>query len=337
MSNPVIKSGAPTLMGNIGPTKNKYLNPVAQMDLDHKQKKLFSRMAEEFDIDNVIPEAQQKKEITKDAADEHSVGSFDLSINYEAESRRASSRGNLAHSTMDGNGFKLAVGHNNQVEEASGGLITSDSDFDAAAAQAGHLNLPQKGPQAVSKRNSEDLKKDVSKTFKKMLTQNHRRTNPSAQTRGALDETGNGNDSTKYEGSKYDQDPEVQTQISEIESKFAKKKKNFKHLLTNKMYKEDYVEGEHDLVYGDEEHIEQAGNDQEFNLKQLEEFISTKRPKDPFLELKPLTEKVVINPSSKYQGSSQNELFQQRLIRQDIMAKIELNKFLKLPQTALIA
>ena len=113
MSNPVIKSGAPTLMGNIGPTKNKYLNPVAQMDLDHKQKKLFSRMAEEFDIDNVIPEAQQKKEITKDAADEHSVGSFDLSINYEAESRRASSRGNLAHSTMDGNGFKLAVGHNN--------------------------------------------------------------------------------------------------------------------------------------------------------------------------------------------------------------------------------
>ena len=189
----------------------------------------------------------------------------------------------------------------------------------------------------MSKRNSEDLKKDVSKTFKKMLTQNHKRTNPSAQTRGALDETGNGNDSTKYEGSKYDQDPEVQTQISEIESKFAKKKKNFKHLLTNKMYKEDYVEGEHDLVYGDEEPIDQAGNDQEFNLKQLEEFISTKRPKDPFLELKPLTEKVVINPSAKYQGSSQNELFQQRLIRQDIMAKIELNKFLKLPQTALIA
>lgn len=64
MSNPVIKGGAPTLMGNIGPTKNKYLNPVAQMDLDHKQKKLFSKMAEEFDIDNVIPKAQQKKEHT---------------------------------------------------------------------------------------------------------------------------------------------------------------------------------------------------------------------------------------------------------------------------------
>ena len=58
MSNQVIKSGAPTLMGNIGPTKNKYLNPVAQRDLDHAQKKLFSKMAEEFDIDNVIPKAQ---------------------------------------------------------------------------------------------------------------------------------------------------------------------------------------------------------------------------------------------------------------------------------------
>ena len=71
MSNPVIKSGAPTLMGNIGPTKNKYLNPVAQMDLDHKQreerKKLFSEMAEEFDIDNVIPEARRGKEVAKDA------------------------------------------------------------------------------------------------------------------------------------------------------------------------------------------------------------------------------------------------------------------------------
>jgi len=44
-------------MGNIGPNKNKYLNPVSQMDLDHKQKKLFSKMAEEFDIDKVIPKA----------------------------------------------------------------------------------------------------------------------------------------------------------------------------------------------------------------------------------------------------------------------------------------
>lgn len=79
---------------------------------------------------------------------------------------------------MDGNGFKLAVGHNNQVDDASGGLITSDSDFEAAAAAAGHKNHHQKGQEALSKRNSEELKKDVSKTFKRMLTQNHKRTNP---------------------------------------------------------------------------------------------------------------------------------------------------------------
>jgi hypothetical protein len=96
------------------------------------------------------------------------------------------------------------------------------------------------------------------------------------------------------------------------------------------MYKEDYVEGE-DQAYGEEEAIDQSAQDQDFNLKQLEEFISTKRPKDPFLELKPLTEKVVINPSAKYQGSSQHEIFQQRLLQQDIMNRIELNKFLKLP------
>lgn len=34
ISNPLTKSGAPTLMGNIGPNKNKYLDPVSQMDLD---------------------------------------------------------------------------------------------------------------------------------------------------------------------------------------------------------------------------------------------------------------------------------------------------------------
>lgn len=176
VNNPVIKSGAPTLMGNIGPNKNKYLNPVSQMDLDHKQKKLFSKMAEEFDIDKVIPKAHQKNEITNDMDDRQSINSFDLSINYDNDSKRPSSRGNLAHSTMDGNGFKLAVGHQNKQEDnISGGLITSDSDFEQAAQQAGIKNS-QNPPLAVTKRNSDDIKKDVSKTFKRMLTQNNKRT-----------------------------------------------------------------------------------------------------------------------------------------------------------------
>ena len=70
--------------------------------------------------------------------------------------------------------------------------------------------------------------------------------------RGNFDETGNGNDSTKYEGSKYDQDQDAQTQISEIESKFVKKKKNFKHMMKGKMYREDY-NGEPELPQPEED------------------------------------------------------------------------------------
>lgn len=140
-----------------------------------------------------------------------------------------------------------------------------------------------------------------------MLTANQRRTNASSQMRGNLDETGNGNDSTKYEGSKYDQDQDAQTQISEIESKFVKKKKNFKHMMKGKMYREDY-QGEPEQPEADDDIMDRA-HEQEYNLKQLEEFISTKRPKDPFLELKPLTEKVVINRAVKYQGQSTKEIF----------------------------
>jgi len=66
--------------------------------------------------------------------DRQSINSFDLSINYDNDSKGPSSRGNLASSTMDGNGFKLAVGHQNKQEDnISGGLITSDSDFEQAA------------------------------------------------------------------------------------------------------------------------------------------------------------------------------------------------------------
>jgi hypothetical protein len=65
--------------------------------------------------------------------------------------------------------------------------------------------------------------------------------------------TEQGNDSTKYDGSvKNGHDFEVQTQISEIESKFTKKKKNFKHMLQSKMYKED------EELREDEENIQPA-------------------------------------------------------------------------------
>jgi hypothetical protein len=49
------------------------------------------------------------------------------------------------------------------------------------------------------------------------------------------------------------------------------------------------------------------------DIRQLEEFISTKRPKDPFKDLDPLTQKVDISIGIPYKGTSQNDIFFQRL------------------------
>lgn len=40
------------------------------------------------------------------------------------------------------------------------------------------------------------------------------------------------------------------------------------------------------------------------DIRQLEEFISTKRPKDPFKDLDPLTQKVDISVGIPYKGTS---------------------------------
>lgn len=76
--------------------------------------------------------------------------------------------------------------------------------------------------------NTGNLKKDVSKTFKKMVTQNFKR-----QSNQKVD-----NESTNYEGSnskdlKSDSDS---TNIPNIEEKFIKKNNSF---AFNKYYKED--------------------------------------------------------------------------------------------------
>lgn len=41
------------MKGNIGPSKKSYY--FNQDNIDNKQKRLFSKMADEFDIDKVIP------------------------------------------------------------------------------------------------------------------------------------------------------------------------------------------------------------------------------------------------------------------------------------------
>ena len=70
------------------------------------------------------------------------------------------------------------TGHNGDES----GLITSDSDFDKEANIAGY-NSKMKGETAdkedvpIKQPRAFDIKKDISKTFKRMLTSNHARSN----------------------------------------------------------------------------------------------------------------------------------------------------------------
>jgi hypothetical protein len=60
--------------------------------------------------------------------------------------------------------------------------------------------------------------------------------------------------------------------------------------------------------------------------------VTTKRPKDPFKDLEPLKQKVDITKGLKYNGSSQSEIFESRLLNHQKDAIMAKNKFIKLPQ-----
>lgn len=143
-----------------------------------------------------------------------------------------------------------------------------------------------------------------------MLTQNHNRSYGLA---------GDENDSTRYDGSAMNKGEEFdnKTQVSEIELKFAKKKNNIKNLMQNKMYKEDegldqgYLQDQYSRTNGTGGFDKMMKTKKE-DIRQLEEFISTKKPKDPFKDMDPLTHKVDIKPEVAYQGTSQGEIFEKR-------------------------
>jgi len=65
------------------------------------------------------------------------------------------------------------------LNDDESGLITSDSDFDQAEKAAGHnMALPQQQSHNLANldaKNTANVRRDVSKTFKKMLTSNHNR------------------------------------------------------------------------------------------------------------------------------------------------------------------
>jgi hypothetical protein len=160
-------------------------------------------------------------------------------------------------------------GYKKTIDESSD-LITSDSNFEIAAGE-GHGEGKNIIPPAKKKVN---LKKDVQKTFKKMLMQNNKRD------RENLNGDHQSNESTKFGGSLKNEDFN-----SEIESKFTKRK--MKKSLQKIHYKEDE---DPQFVREDKDNVAPVfRKPQDDGTYQLQEHINTKRPKDPFRDLDPLT------------------------------------------------
>jgi hypothetical protein len=148
---------------------------------------------------------------------------------------------------------------------------------------------------------------EVTKSFKMILSYNHNRKGPSSVSsvtlRNSHKKADRTNESTKYGGSKDGKaeiDVEGQTVISEIESKYTKKKQK------KSIYKKMFVEDDEDsFTREDNANIAPIlKNEKKEDLRQLGEFITTKRPKDPFKDLDPLTQKVDINKGLGYKGTS---------------------------------
>ena len=136
--------------------------------------------------------------------------SFELGSAYEMGSNHGSSthayntknNGFGGENTVDQGFFGIIPGLEDidKDDDNEEGLITSDSDFDMAVKTAGYV--PQENASVSHNKKSMNLKKDVTKTFKKMLTSNHKRLNSSDEKfKTNMNGSQFGGDSTKYNGS----------------------------------------------------------------------------------------------------------------------------------------
>ena len=91
---------------------------------------------------------------------------------YELNSDRVDK--NYGQANTMGKGISIIPGLELDDSEPENGLITSDSDFEQAEIDAGYDPMENKIP---LKNKPMNLKKDVTKTFKKMLTSNQKRMN----------------------------------------------------------------------------------------------------------------------------------------------------------------
>lgn len=121
--------GMPLMKGNIGPTSKHII--VNDTNYSSQNRQLFNKMAEEFDIDKVIPNARK----TGNASFEdigYSDGSFRLSINND-EIKSHNSSG--FHKSMPDRMVKGLIdipGYQHNLNDSES-LITSDSQFEIAA------------------------------------------------------------------------------------------------------------------------------------------------------------------------------------------------------------
>ena len=102
--------------------------------------------------------------------------------------------------------------------------------------------------------------------------------------------------------------------------------------MISKVYKEDNVDTNYlEDKFKGENGIAIANKTNKNDIRQLEEFVSTKRPKDQFRDLDPLTQKVEIAQKKKYHGTSQIDVFQTRAQMEEKTVMLNENQFLQLP------
>lgn len=169
----------------------------------------------------------------------------------------------------------------------SSDLITSDSGFDMPGATT--LGHPTAGEFATPvKQKAKDPKKDISKAFKKLLTKNNQRQQHATTTIGMSKENKSVDESTKFDNSDRLENYHEEGN-SQIEKKFAKKKgrKGLQHKL--------FLDEEFIFENRNPEKVDptQFGKEDKKNIN-INEYINTKRPNDPFKGINPLAEKVAI-------------------------------------------
>lgn len=105
--------------------------------------------------------------------------------------------------------------------------------------------------------------------------------------------------------------------------------------MKSKIYKNEDPLGENyleDKYKNRAENITPIMKTNKDDIRQLEEFISTKRPKDPFKDLDPLTQKVDISVGIPYKGTSQNDIFGHRIKEAEQKNFLTQYNYIKLPQ-----